>query len=72
MTLKNKSWLKNEAFRLYLSGDSQENIADKLNISVGTVNNLVSEVVKSDDTIDLQRQIAIVEEKWCGYYANRR
>ena len=63
MTLKNKSWLKNEAFRLYLSGDSQENIADKLNISVGTVNNLVSEIVKSDDTIDLQRQIAIVAKK---------
>ena len=63
MTLKDKGWLKNEAFRLYLSGDSQENIADKLNISVGTVNNLVSEIVKSDDTIDLQRQIAIVAKK---------
>jgi hypothetical protein len=63
MTLTNKSWLKNEAFRLYLSGESQENIANKLNISVGTVNNLVSEIVKSDDTIDLQRQIAIVAKK---------
>jgi DNA-binding Lrp family transcriptional regulator len=63
MTLTNKSWLKNEILRLYLSGDSQENIANKLNISVGTVNNLVSEIVKSDDTIDLQRQIAIVAKK---------
>jgi transcriptional regulator with XRE-family HTH domain len=63
MTLKNKSWLKNEVFRLYLSGYSQENIAKKLNISVGTVNNLVSEMVNSDDTIDLQRQIAIVAKK---------
>jgi hypothetical protein len=63
MTLKNKSWLKNEAFRLYLSGESQENIANKLNISVGTVNNFVSKILKSDDTIDLQRQIAIVAKK---------
>jgi len=63
MTLTNKSWLKNEVLRLYLSGDSQENIANKLNMSVGTVNNLLSEIVKSDDTIDLQRQIAIVAKK---------
>jgi Bacterial regulatory proteins, luxR family. len=63
MTLTNKSWLKNEILRLFLSGDSQENIANKLNMSVGTVNNLLSEIVKSDDTIDLQRQIAIVAKK---------
>ena len=55
--------MKNEILRLYLSGDSQENIANKLNISVGTVNNHVSEILKSDDTIDLQRQIAIVAKK---------
>jgi len=30
---------------------------------VGTVNNHVSEILKSDDTIDLQRQIAIVAKK---------
>jgi len=63
MTLINKSWLKNEVLRLWLSGDSQEAIASQLNIGVGTVNNLVNENMKSDDTIDLQRQIAIVVKK---------
>ena len=63
MTLINKSWLKNEVLRLYLSGDSQPSIANQLNISAGTVNSLVDEIMKSDDTIDLQRQIAIVAKK---------
>lgn len=64
MTLINKSWLKSEVLRLWLSGDSQEAIANQLNISVGTVNSLVNEIMKSDDTIDLQRQIAIVAKKY--------
>ena len=63
MTLINKSWLKSEVLRLWLSGDSQEAIANQLNISVGNVNSLVDEIMKSDDTIDLQRQIAIVVKK---------
>jgi hypothetical protein len=63
MTLINKSWLKSEVLRLWLSGDSQEAIANQLKISVGTVNSLVNEIMKSDDTIDLQRQIAIVSKK---------
>ena len=63
MTLINKSWLKSEVLRLWLSGDSQEAIANQLKISVGTVNSLVDEIMKSDDTIDLQRQIAIVAKK---------
>ena len=63
MTLINKIWLKSEVLRLWLSGDSQEVIANQLNISVGTVNSLVDEIMKSDDTIDLQRQIAIVAKK---------
>lgn len=63
MTLNNKNWVKNEVLRLYLSGHSQENIAKELNISVGTVNTFVSEIIQSDDTIDLQRQIAIVSKK---------
>jgi uncharacterized protein (DUF1697 family) len=63
MTLINKSWLKSEVLRLWLSGDSQEAIANQLNISVGTVNSIVDEIMKSDDTIDLQRQIAIVVKK---------
>ena len=63
MTLINKSWIKSEVLRLWLSGDSQEAIANQLKISVGTVNSLVNEIMKSDDTIDLQRQIAIVVKK---------
>lgn len=63
MTLINKSWLKNEILRMYLSGDSQESIASQLSISVGTVNTFVSEFMKSDDTIELQRQIAIISKK---------
>ena len=63
MTIINKIWLKNEVLRLWLSGDSQQAIANQLNISVGTVNSLVDEIMKSDDTIDLQRQIAIVSKK---------
>ncbi|HKQ21826.1 MAG TPA: hypothetical protein VJS91_07290 [Nitrososphaeraceae archaeon] len=63
MTLINKTWLKQEIIRLFLSGESQENIAVQLNISVGTVNNFVNEIMKSDDTIELQRQIAIISKK---------
>ena len=63
MTLINKSWLKNEILRMYLSGDSQENIAIQLKISVGTVYSFVTEIMKSDDTVDLQRQIAIISKK---------
>jgi transposase len=63
MTLINKTWLKNEVLRLWLSGDSQEAIANQLKVSVGTVNSLVNEIMKSDDTTDLQRQIAIVVKK---------
>jgi hypothetical protein len=63
MTLINKSWIKTEVLRMWLSGDSQEAIANQLKISVGTVNSLVNEIMKSDDTIDLQRQIAIVVKK---------
>lgn len=63
MTLANKTWLKNEVIRGFLSGDSHEAIASQLNISVGTVNSIVNEVMQSDDTIDLQRQIAIMSKK---------
>ena len=63
MTLNNKSWLKNEILRMYLSADSQESIGDNLKISVGTVSLLLNEILKSDDTIDLQRQIVIIARK---------
>ena len=63
MTLQNKTWLKQEVLRLYLSAELQENIGKQFNISVGTVNNLLSEMIKSDDTLELQRQIAIISKK---------
>ncbi|MFN2435339.1 MAG: hypothetical protein ABR515_08195 [Nitrososphaeraceae archaeon] len=55
--------MKSEVLRMFLSGDSQEVIATQLKISVGIVNSLVNEIMKSDDTMDLQRQIAIVSKK---------
>lgn len=63
MTLINKHWLKNEALRMFLSGEYQESIRSQLKVSVGTVNSLINEILKSDDTADLQRQIAIVSKK---------
>ena len=45
MTIINKIWLKNEVLRLWLSGDSQQAIANQLKISVGTVNSLVDEIM---------------------------
>ena len=63
MMLQNLSWLKNEILREFLLGELQENIAKNHKINVGTVNNFVSEFVKSDDTFELQRQIAIVAKK---------
>lgn len=63
MTLQNKSWRKNEILREFLLGETQENIATNQNISVGTINNILSEMVKSDDTVEWQRQIAIVAKK---------
>jgi transposase len=63
MTLVNKNWLKNEIFRAFISGESQEAIASQLKVSVGTVNSLIKEILKSDDTADLQRQIAIEAKK---------
>jgi hypothetical protein len=63
MTLINKGWFKNEVLRLWLPADYQESIASQLSISAGTVNSLINEIMKSDDTIELQRQIAIVSKK---------
>ncbi len=62
MTLNKTSWLKGEVSRLYLSGYTQEAIAKEVNISVGTTNSIVNEIISSDDTINLQRQIAIVSK----------
>jgi DNA-binding NarL/FixJ family response regulator len=63
MTLANKNWLKNEALRMFLSGESQKTIVNQLKVSDGTVSNLITEIIRSDDTGALQRQIAIVAKK---------
>ncbi|HJR85136.1 MAG TPA: hypothetical protein VJ772_07190 [Nitrososphaeraceae archaeon] len=62
MTINN-TWLRNEVVRFYISGEPQDKIANKLKISTGKVSSLVNEIIKSDDTIDLQRQIAIIAKK---------
>lgn len=48
---------------MFLSGESQKAIGNQLKVSDGTVNNLITEIIRSDDTVDLQRQIAIVAKK---------
>lgn len=63
MALTNKTWRKHEVTRLFLSGMSQEDISKQLKIAVGTVNSDISEILKSDDTMALQRQIAIISKK---------
>jgi DNA-binding XRE family transcriptional regulator len=62
MTSNRTSWLKGEVSRLFLSGYTQEAIAKEVNLSVGTTNSIVNELISSDDTINLQRQIAIVSK----------
>jgi hypothetical protein len=63
MTLPNKNWLKNQVLRRSLSGESQDSTAGELKVTVGTVNNIIDEILKSDDTAALQPQIAIVAKK---------
>lgn len=63
MTLHNKEYIKSEIIRLFLSGYSQEKISGELNVSEGTISSIVNEIVKSDDSIPLQRQIAVIINK---------
>ena len=62
MTL-NKEYIKSEITRLFLSGYSQEKISGDLSVSEGTVSSIVNEIVNSDDSIPLQRQIAVIVNK---------
>jgi DNA-binding XRE family transcriptional regulator/cell division protein FtsB len=63
MTLNNKEYIKSEITRLFLSGYSQEKISGELNVSEGTISSIVNEIIKSDDSIPLQRQIAVIVNK---------
>src|SRR5438093_7770840 len=62
MTL-NKEYIKSEITRLFLSGYSQEKISGDLSVSEGTVSSIVNEIVNSDDSTPLQRQIAVIVNK---------
>jgi hypothetical protein len=62
MTIQNKEWLSHQTIRLSLSGHTQEQIALELHVSEGTVNAIIQELINSDDTLVLQREIAIVSK----------
>jgi orotate phosphoribosyltransferase-like protein len=62
MTIKDKEWLSHQILRLHLSGHTQEQIAGELHVSEGTVNPIIQELINSDDTLVLQREIAIVSK----------
>jgi hypothetical protein len=63
LTIDNKDWLRTTAVRLYLSGLSQEEISNETGVSEGTVNAILQYAVISDDTLKLQREIAITCKK---------
>ena len=62
MTIQDKEWLSHQIIRLNLSGHTQKQIARELHISEGTVNPIIQELINSDDTLVLQREIAIVSK----------
>ena len=62
MTIQDKEWLSHQTIRLSLSGHTQEQIARELHVSEGTVNAIIQELINSDDTLVLQREIAIVSK----------
>jgi len=63
MPINNKEWLRKTITRLYLSGFSQEEIARETDVSEGTVNAELKDVIMSDDTFKLQREMAVVAKK---------
>jgi orotate phosphoribosyltransferase-like protein len=62
MTIQNKEWLSHQILRLNLSGHTQKRIARELHVSEGTVNPIIQALINSDDTLVLQREIAIVSK----------
>ncbi len=65
MTIQNKEWFVTQIARMSLEGLSQEEIAHKLGISEGSVNAAMQELVKSDNTLTLQHEIAVLCSKKC-------
>jgi orotate phosphoribosyltransferase-like protein len=63
MTIKNKEWYLYQTMELSLNGLSQEQIARELRVSEGTVNAIMQELTKSDDTLILQHEIATVSKR---------
>lgn len=63
MTIDNKEWLRTTVMRLYLSGLSQEEISNETGASEGTVNAVLQDAMMLDDTLKLQREIAITCKK---------
>ena len=63
MTIDNKEWLWKNILRLYLSGLTQEEISRELDVSEGTINAILQELIASDNTLELQHEIAIVCKK---------
>jgi transcriptional regulator with XRE-family HTH domain len=61
--IQNLDWIKVQVRRMFLYGFSQEKIAQELNISEGTVSSLMQELRKSDDTLNLQHEIAVLCKK---------
>lgn len=63
MNLGNDDWIKSEIVKLYLLGFSQDKISKEVNISIGSVNSILNELLSHDNTLELQRQIAILVNK---------
>ena len=63
MTINNREWLRSNVTRLYLSGVTQEEISKELNVSEGTTNVLIQELISSNDLLQLQHEIAVVCKK---------
>jgi transcriptional regulator with XRE-family HTH domain len=63
MILENKEWYYSQTLRSTLGGFSQEEIARQLQVSEGTINAIMQDLMNSDDTLRLQHEIAIVSKK---------
>jgi len=63
MTIENKDWYYDQTLRLSLSGFSQEQIARELQVSEGTINAIMRDLMNSDETLRLQHEIAVVSKK---------
>lgn len=63
MSLTKNDWILGEVLRLYLSGYSQDKIGNDINVSIGTVNSIINDAVSHDNSLEVQRQIAIAMKK---------